>query len=87
MKYGNRGVGYNRRGYNWAKSINQYKKTGSFKVVKDGSGHDAGFKWGNAKKINPDTMQRRYSKNSPSFDEGVWLSKRSRQKALDKAKE
>jgi len=36
--------------------------------------------WGNAKDIDPDSQTRRYSKNSPSFDEGVKLSKISRRK-------
>ena len=80
MKYGNRGVGYNRKGYTWGKSIKRYKKTGFFRTVKGGSGHEAGQKWGDAKDIDPDSQVRRYSKNSPSFDEGVKLSKDSRRK-------
>lgn len=80
MKYGNRGIGYNRRGYKWSKSVKSFKKTGVFKVVKNGSGHDAGYKWGNAKDIDPESRVRRYGKNSPSFDEGVYLSKRDRKK-------
>lgn len=80
MKYGNRGVGYNRKGYKWGKSIARYKKTGFFRTVRGGSGHEAGAKWGDAKQIDPDSQVRRYSKNSPSFDEGVKLSKDSRRK-------
>ena len=80
MKYGNRGKGYNRRGYSWGKSQKRFRKTGFFRTVSGGSGHEAGQKWGNAKGIDPDSQQRRYSKNSPSFDEGVKLSKISRRK-------
>lgn len=72
------GVGYQRRGYNWGKSIKGYKKTGKFRYVKSGEGHRAGENWGDAKDIDPTSMQRRYSKNSPSFDEGVYSSKQKR---------
>lgn len=78
MKYGNKNKGYNRKGYTWGKSIARYKKTGFFRTVSGGSGHDAGQRWGDAKGIDPDSQVRRYSKNSPSFDEGVKLSKDSR---------
>lgn len=78
MKYGNPGKGYNRKGYSWGKSVQRYKKTGYFRTVSGGSGHDAGYKWGNAKDIDPESQTRRYSKNSPSFDEGVKISKDSR---------
>lgn len=87
MKYGNRGVGYNRKGYKWSRSMKRYRKTGFFRTVKGGSGHDAGQKWGDAKDIDPDSQVRRYSKNSPSFDEGVRLSKDSRKKKRAKAVE
>lgn len=43
-----------------------------------GLGHDAGEAWGDTKDINPFSPEHKYSKNSPSFDEGVWLSKRKR---------
>lgn len=81
MKYGNRGVGYNRKGYKWSKSIGRYKKTGKFRFVKSGEGHRAGENWGDKKGIDPQSPQRRYSKNSPSFDEGVYLSKKKRKLA------
>lgn len=75
-------VGYKRKGYNFNKSVKSYKKTGYFKTVKNGSGHDAGFRWAEAKKIDPQSHQKRYSKNSPSFDEGVYRYKDTqRQKA------
>jgi hypothetical protein len=45
--------------------------------VKDGSGHRAGEKWGLEKEIDPDSTVRRYGKNSPSFDEGVYQYKQS----------
>lgn len=75
--------GYQRPGYNWGDSIRDYKATRQFHFVKDGSGHRAGEAWGDAKQIDPNSLQRRYSKNSPSFDEGVWLSKQ-RRKVLSK---
>lgn len=40
-----------------------------------GLGHDAGEKWGEAKGIDPMSRVRKYSKNSPSFDEGVYKYK------------
>lgn len=82
MKYGTKGMGYNRKGYKWGKSVKAFKKTGFFKTVKSGSGHDAGYKWGDAKAIDPTSRQRRYSKNSPSFDEGVYLSKQARKEKM-----
>lgn len=71
-------VGYNRPGYSWGESIKNYKKTRQFKFVKDGSGHLAGEVWADKKGIDPSSPQRKYSKNSPSFDEGVWNSKQRR---------
>ncbi len=50
-----------------------------------GSGHRAGEAWGDAKDIDPNSQIRKYSKNSPSFDEGVKLSKAKR-KALESLK-
>lgn len=50
-----------------------------------GLGHRAGEEWGDKKDINPDSLTRKYSKNSPSFDEGVKLSKAKR-KALESLK-
>ncbi len=50
-----------------------------------GSGHRAGENWGDAKDIDPTSLTRKYSKNSPSFDEGVKLSKAKR-KALESLK-
>lgn len=87
------GVGYQRRGatshrkYNWSKSVKRYKRTGNFRTVSGGSGHRAGESWGDAKAIDPDSKQRRYSKNSPSFDEGVYLSKKKRAMAKRMQKE
>lgn len=75
--------GYRRRGYNWHKSIAGYKKTGTFKNVSKGEGHAAGYKWAASKGIDPNSKERRYSKNSPSFDEGVYKYK---QEMLSKAK-
>ncbi len=50
-----------------------------------GSGHAAGREWGEKKGINPDSQVRKYSKNSPSFDEGVWQYKASKAGAAKKA--
>jgi lipopolysaccharide export LptBFGC system permease protein LptF len=78
--------GYNRKGYNFNKSVKGYKKSGYFKTVKSGSGHDAGFRWAEQKGIDPESKIRRYSKNSPSFDEGVYRYKdtqRSKKKMAD----
>lgn len=75
-------VGYQRKGYSWGKSIKRFKKTGVFKNVAQGQGHAAGEEWGTRKNIDPDSQQRRYSKNSPSFDEGVYKSKQERKKKM-----
>lgn len=48
-----------------------------------GSGHAAGREWGERKGIDPNSRVKKYSKNSPSFDEGVWQHKQSaHEKAL-----
>jgi hypothetical protein len=44
----------------------------------NGSGHRAGEEWGDRKGIDPTSRVQKYSKNSPSFDEGVYLSKKKR---------
>lgn len=75
-----------RKVYNFNKAIKRYKKTGYFKVRKDGSGHDAGTKWAEQKGIDPESRVHRYGKNSPSFDEGVYAYKQSaKSKALANA--
>jgi len=74
-------VGYQRKGYSWSKAINFKRRTGHFMTLTGGSGHRAGEDWGDKKNIDPESPQRRYSKNSPSFDEGVWLSKQKRKMA------
>ena len=52
-----------------------------------GSGHAAGREWGERKGIDPSSQVKRYSKNSPSFDEGVWQYKASaHEKALNRKK-
>lgn len=40
-----------------------------------GGGHRAGYKWAESKGIDPHSRIKKYSKNSPSFDEGVWQYK------------
>lgn len=77
-------MGYQRRDavthrrYNRAASLRHFRKTGKFRTVSGGSGHRAGENWGDAKDIDPKSPVRKYSKNSPSFDEGVYLSKKKR---------
>lgn len=74
------------REYSRKTSIGRFKKTGKFsyrgtkvgKKVIYGLGHKAGENWGDAKDINPTSQVRKYSKNSPSFDEGVYISKQKR---------
>ena len=85
--------GYNRifktkfgpRKYNRKSSLQRFRRTGSFRNVGTGSGHQAGEKWGDQKQIDPHSRATKYSKNSPSFDEGVYLSKAKR-KALEAIK-
>ncbi len=84
-----RAVGYKRRDpvthrkYNFGSSIRRYKKTGKFNYVKSGEGHRAGEKWGEKKQIDPESKIQRYGKNSPSFDEGVYVYKQAaKSKAL-----
>lgn len=75
------------RKYNFKTSISRYKRTGKFtyrgKGSAKGSGHLAGEQWGAAKQIDPTSRVTRYSKNSPSFDEGVYKYKQqAKQRAL-----
>lgn len=78
------------RTYSRSTAINRFKKTGSFAYrgtkrgggVVYGLGHKAGENWGEARGIDPTSQTRKYSKNSPSFDEGVYQYK---QKAKSKA--
>lgn len=65
------------KSYNRKKSIANFKKTGKFKNKIDGSGHAAGEQWAEKKAIDPNSQVRRYGKNSPSFDEGVYRYKQS----------
>jgi hypothetical protein len=77
-----------KKSYNRAKSIAHFKKTGKFKNKIDGSGHLAGEKWAEKKQIDPHSRTRRYSKNSPSFDEGVYKYKKSSKgKALQQSRQ
>ncbi len=75
------------RKYNFKTAINRFKKTGKFtykgKGKAKGSGHKAGEDWGEKKGINPISPVTKYSKNSPSFDEGVYQYKT---KALENKK-
>jgi hypothetical protein len=75
--YKARDSGTHRR-YSFAASIRRYKRTGRMVYRGNGSGHRAGEAWGEKKNIDPDSPVQRYSKNSPSFDEGVWKYKRNR---------
>lgn len=89
-------VGYKRRDpvshrkYSFKSSIKRYEKTKKFtyrgKGSQKGSGHKAGEDWGKKKGINPNSRAHRYSKNSPSFDEGVYKYKQSMKQALENKK-
>lgn len=79
------------RTYSRKTSINRFKRTGKFNFVGTkkggkiiyGLGHKAGEEWGEKKDINPKSITRKYSKNSPSFDEGVFQYKEGvKKKAL-----
>lgn len=87
-RYGrkNTNVGYKRKGYNFHKSIKEYKRTGVFNTIDRGSGHAAGYDWAKKKGIDPNSKIQRYSKNSPSFDEGVYKYKQEA-KAQSKMRE
>lgn len=71
------------RTYNFQASIARYNRTGKFVNKGNGSGHAAGTRWAESKQIDPDSLNQKYSKNSPSFDEGVYKYKQSaKSKAL-----
>lgn len=81
------------RQYNFKTATKRYNKTKSFtyrgtkvgKRVVYGLGHKAGEEWGAKKSIDPHSKATKYSKNSPSFDEGVYKYKQSSKgKALTK---
>lgn len=83
------------RRYNYKTARNRFKNTGKFTYrgtrvgnrIIYGLGHRAGENWGEAKKIDPNSTVRKYGKNSPSFDEGVWKYKmEAKKKALAEAK-
>lgn len=79
------------RKYNFQTSVKRYLKSGkiSYRGIgkAKGSGHTAGQKWGAKKDINPESITTKYSKNSPSFDEGVFLYKQeAKSKALKNLK-
>lgn len=75
------------RPYSRKVSVKRFKKTGKFAYRINGEGHRAGEKWGKEKGIDPESKSWRYSKNSPSFDEGVYTYKQgAKDKALQKAK-
>lgn len=82
-KAGRMSGGVFKKSYNRKKSIAGFKKTGTFQNKGNGSGHLAGEQWGAKKEIDPNSQVRRYSKNSPSFDEGVYRYKQlAKQKAF-----
>lgn len=75
------------RKYSFKTATNRYQRTKKFtyrgKGSLKGSGHRAGESWGAQKSIDPESRVRKYSKNSPSFDEGVWKYKEgAKRKAL-----
>lgn len=83
------------RQYSRKTALNRFKKTGKFtyrgtkvggKTIY-GLGHKAGENWAENKQIDPTSQARKYSKNSPSFDEGVFKYKQSaKAKALNEQK-
>ncbi len=84
------------RKYSRNTALNRFKKTGKFTyrgtkvggTIIYGLGHKAGEEWAERKEIDPESQVRKYSKNSPSFDEGVYKYKKSaKAKALEKVKE
>lgn len=75
------------RPYSRKVSLKRFNKTGKFAFRRAGEGHRAGEAWGKSKGIDPESRVWRYSKNSPSFDEGVHQYKEfAMEKALNKAK-
>ena len=83
------------RTYSRTTALNRAKKTGKYtyrgtKVggrIIYGLGHKAGEEWGASRKVDPNSEQTKYSKNSPSFDEGVHKYKESaKSKILDNFK-
>lgn len=75
--------GYQNKNYNRSESIAEFKKTGFFKTKDTGAGHDMGYNWAKQNSIDYKDRKRKYSRNSPSFDEGVYAYKHdSRQEAL-----
>lgn len=83
------------RRYSREASLARFKKKGKFtyrgtkkgnKIVY-GLGHKAGEEWGERKGISPSSGVRKYSKNSPSFDEGVYQYKqKAKTQALERMK-
>ncbi len=87
MRKTSKGKGYKSKSYSYAKALKHYKRTGKFKNRQGGSGHRAGEAWGSKKEIDPKSPIRRYSKNSPSFDEGVRQYKdKAKNRALNNMK-
>ena len=77
------------RRYSRATALNRAKRTGkyTYRGTKVRGKVKAGRNWGEDKKIDPESMVTKYSKNSPSFDEGVHQFKESaKAKALTKLK-
>lgn len=65
------------RTYNRETSVKRFHKTGEFSTRSGGGGHKAGFEWAKKHKVDPNDAETKYSKNSPSFDEGVYQYKLS----------
>lgn len=80
------------RTYSRGAAVRRFMRTGQFsyrgtkvggKVIY-GLGHKAGEQWGDEKGVDPYSPETKYSKNSPSFDEGVYMSKVKRMAAMMK---
>lgn len=59
-----------------------YRGTKVGKKIVFGLGHKAGENWAEKKVIDPKSRVQKYSKNSPSFDEGVMKYKSAKSRTL-----
>lgn len=83
------------RRYSRKTALNRFKKSGKFtyrgtrvgKKIVYGLGHKAGENWAAKKQVDPHSRMTKYSKNSPSFDEGVHKYKQTaKSRALNNMK-
>lgn len=72
------------RTYDRDTAVKRFDKTGGFAYKDTGLGHKLGFEWARKNKVDPHDEETKYSKNSPSFDEGVHMYKAGKIHALRK---